>query len=155
MKRDTPSDLHIYMKHLTRLVRLAQSEGAFKRQREPRRGLLASFALAIGTSLCTPAVASAPMQKIVINDKKEAINYAKGLLNKTQFQCLLHLYAKESAWDRTAYNKSGAYGIPQLKNSMIAPMSGAMQTMYGIKYINHRYGNACNAYAHWKRYGWH
>ena len=148
----------VLLKYLTRMVRLAQSKGAYKRQREPRRGWLASFALAIGASLCSPAWAHAPVQhkQIFINDKKAAIQYAKGLLNKTQFECLLHLYAKESAWRRTAYNKSGAYGIPQLKNSMIANMSGSMQVMYGIKYINHRYnGNTCNAYKHWQRYGWH
>jgi hypothetical protein len=142
--------------YLTRLVRSSTSEGAFKRQREPRRGWLASFAIAIGAALCTPAYAYAPMQKIVINDKVQAIQYAKGLLTKSQYQCLLHLYSKESAWDRTAYNKSGAYGIPQLKNSMIKNMSGTMQTMYGIKYINHRYhGDTCKALQHWKIYGWH
>ena len=153
---DTPSDLRFYHFDLTRLVRSSTSEGACKRQREPRRGWLASFAIAIGAALCTPAYAYAPMQKIVINDKIQAIAYAKNLLSKSQYQCLLHLYSKESAWDRTAYNKSGAYGIPQLKNSMIAPMSGTMQVMYGIKYIQHRYhGDTCKALAHWKIYGWH
>ena len=142
--------------NLTSLVRLAQSEGGLNRQREPRRGWLASFALAIGASLCSPAWAHAPMQKIVINDKIQAIQYAQGVLSKSQFQCLRYLYAKESAWDRTAYNKSGAYGIPQLKNKMIVSMSGSMQVMYGIKYINHRYnGNACAALQHWRVYGWH
>ena len=156
MKRDTPSDLRFYHFNLTSMLRFRLAKAASGRQREPRRGWLASFAIAIGAALCTPAYAYAPMQKIVINDKIQAIQYAKGLLNKSQYQCLLHLYAKESAWDRTAYNKSGAYGIPQLKNSMIAPMTGAMQVMYGIKYINHRYhGDTCLALQHWKSHGWH
>jgi len=139
------------------MVRLAQSERALKRERKPRRGVLASFAIAIGAGLFSPAHAHAPVahRAIFINDKQTAINYAKGLLDKYQFQCLLHLYNEESNWRRTAYNKSGAYGIPQLKNSMIANMSGSMQVMYGIKYINHRYNTPCNAYKHWQRYGWH
>lgn len=156
--RDTPSDLRLYFRYLTRMVRLAQQRRRLKAPTRPRKGKAASFALAIGAGLFSPAYANAPMidKQIHINDKKAAINYAKGLLDKSQFECLLHLYAKESAWKRTAYNKSGAYGIPQLKNSMIADMSGSMQVMYGIKYINHRYnGNTCNAYKHWQRYGWH
>lgn len=143
---------------LTRMVRSSLSEGALKRQREPRRVWLASFAIAIGAALCSPAYAHAPMVRsaIKINDKIEAKNYAKGLLSKSQYQCLNALYSKESAWNRSAYNKSGAYGIPQLKNDMIKNMSGVMQVMYGIKYINHRYnGNTCNAYNHWKIHGWH
>lgn len=140
------------------MVRLAQSEGAFKRQRKPRRGWLASFAIAIGAALCSPAYAHAPMVRsaIHINDKVQAKQYAKNILTSAQYKCLTTLYGKESAWDRTAYNKSGAYGIPQLKNDMIKDMSGSMQVMYGIKYINHRYhGDTCKALQHWVKYGWH
>ena len=156
MIRDTLSDLHFYLKHLTRLVRFSKGKGAFKRQREPLRGLLASFALAIGAGLCSPAYAHAPMQEIHINDKINAINYAKGILSKSQFDCLNRLYIQESHWNRKAYNVSGAYGIPQLKNSMIRDMSGSMQVMYGIKYVNARYqGDTCKAYKHWVVYGWH
>ena len=143
--------------NLTAMIRSSACEAAFKRQREPRRGVLASFALAIGTSLCSPANAYAPMaHEHIKTDKQITIAYYKTKLDKTHFNCLLKLYSKESAWDRTAYNKSGAYGIPQLKNSMIANMSGIQQVHYGIKYINHRYhGDACLALQHWKRYGWH
>lgn len=155
---DTPSDLRLWFSICIGMLPFSKSEAALRRQRKPRRGWLASFALAMGAALCSPAYAHAPMVRsaIHINDKIEAKNYAKNLLSKTQFQCLNALYAKESAWNKDAYNKSGAYGIPQLKNDMIADMSGAMQVMYGIKYINHRYGgNTCKAYNHWKIYGWH
>ena len=158
MKCDTPSDLRFYHFNLTSMIRSSASKGAFKRQREPRRGLLASFAIALGAALCSPSFANAPMQKIVkITDKQQAINYAKAVLNKTQYKCLLHLYAKESAWDRTAYNKQGdAYGIPQLQNSIIKNMTSIMQVSYGLKYINHRYhGDTCIAYKHWLQHGWH
>ena len=144
--------------NLTSMVRSSESECALKRKREPRRVVLASFAIAIGAALCSPAYAHAPMARsaLKINDKIEAKNYAKNLLSKSQYLCLSALYGKESGWDRTAYNKSGAYGIPQLKNDMIKDMSGSMQVMYGIKYINHRYkGDMCRAYNHWKIHGWH
>ena len=131
-----------------------------KAQTRALKGLLASFALAIGAGLFSPAYAYAPThsRSIFINDKVQALSYAKGLLSKSQFECLRYLYAKESGWQRTAYNKSGAYGIPQLKNSMIANMSGSMQVMYGIKYINHHRlykGDTCKALQHWRTYGWH
>ena len=156
MKHDTPSDLHFYLKHLTRMIRLRLAKALSERQREPLRGLLASFAIALGAALCSPANAHAPVDYIHINDKVQAMNYAKGALTKSQYSCLHNLYLQESHWNRKAYNPSGAYGIPQLKNSMIAPMSGAMQVMYGIKYINHRYhGDTCAAYKHWQVYGWH
>lgn len=157
MIRDTPSDLRFCLRWLTDAVRLAQQRRRLKAPTRPRKGKAASFALAIGAGLFSPAYANAPItdKYIHITDKQQAINYAKGVLDKYQFECLLHLYAKESAWDRTAYNKSGAYGIPQLKNAMIKDMTGSMQTMYGIKYIHHRYGSACAAYKHWKQHGWH
>lgn len=146
----------VLSKDLTSMIRSSDCEAAFKRQREPRRGVLASFALALGIALCSPAYAYAPIAHKALNDKKEAKAYAKRLLTTTQYKCLLALYGKESAWDRSAYNKSGAYGIPQLKNAIIKNMTGPMQVMYGIKYINHRYkGNTCNAYKHWQRHGWH
>ena len=153
---NTPSDLHFYLKHLTRMIRFTPSKGAFKRQRGLRQQMPASFAIALGAALCSPANAHAPVKQIHINDKVQAMNYAKGALTKSQYSCLHNLYLQESHWNRKAYNPSGAYGIPQLKNSMIAPMSGAMQVMYGIKYINHRYrGDTCAAYKHWQVHGWH
>ena len=148
----------VLLSNLTSVVCSAISEAALKRQREPRRGRLASFALALGAALCSPAYAHAPTAHmgVHINDKIQAKEYAKNILSKSQYKCLSALYGKESAWERTAYNKSGAYGIPQLKNSMIKDMSGSMQVMYGIKYINHRYhGDTCRALQHWKIHGWH
>ena len=144
--------------NLTSMIRSSKANALLKRKREPRRVVLASFAIAIGAALCSPANAHAPMARsaIKINDKIEAKRYAKNLLSKSQYSCLNALYSKESAWNKDAYNKSGAYGIPQLKNDMIKNMSGSMQVMYGIKYINHRYnGNPCIAYSHWIKYGWH
>jgi hypothetical protein len=86
-------------------------------------------------------------------------DYIKSLLPKEQALCLIRLYGKESAFNRLAIgNLNGAihtYGIPQLKNPLIAHMSSYNQIDYGIKYINHRYEDACDAYAHWVKKGWH
>ena len=86
-------------------------------------------------------------------------DYIKSLLPKDQALCLIKLYGKESAFNRLAIgNKEGSiqtYGIPQLKNPLIRDMSEYNQIDYGIKYIEHRYSNACDAYAHWVKKGWH
>ena len=86
-------------------------------------------------------------------------DYIKSLLPKDQALCLIRLYGKESAFNRLAIgNLNGSihtYGIPQLKNPLIAHMSAYNQIDYGIKYIEHRYEDACDAYAHWVRKGWH
>jgi hypothetical protein len=80
-------------------------------------------------------------------DKKEAI-------------CLIRLYGKESAFNPYAIGnltgKYHTYGIPQLKNALIADKSAIEQIHYGLKYIDHRYdGDTCKAWSHWLRKGWH
>lgn len=87
-------------------------------------------------------------------------DYIRSILNNEQALCLIKLYGKESAFNRSAIgNLSGAihtYGIPQLKNPLIAHMSEYNQIDYGLKYIKHRYsGDTCLAYAHWVKEGWH
>jgi hypothetical protein len=88
-------------------------------------------------------------------------DYIRSLLNHEQALCLIRLYGKESAFKVDAVGnldsptKSYTYGIPQLKNPLIKDMSAYNQIDYGIKYIEHRYSNACEAYAHWVKKGWH
>lgn len=88
-----------------------------------------------------------------------AKDYIKSLLPKDQALCLIRLYGKESAFNKDAIGNIGgsiqAYGIPQLKNPLIRDMSEYNQIDYGIKYIEHRYVDACDAYAHWVKKGWH
>ena len=106
---------------------------------------------------------------ILIPSEAESVNkhsftskdYIKTLLPKDEALCLIRLYGKESAFNpRAIGNLNGSkqtYGIPQLKNPIIKDMSAYNQIDYGIKYIDHRYGNhgACKAYAHWVKKGWH
>ena len=86
-------------------------------------------------------------------------DYIRSLLSKDEALCLIKLYGKESAFKTDAIgNLNGAiqtYGIPQLKNPLIRDMSAYNQIDYGIKYIDHRYGSTCRAYAHWVKKGWH
>jgi hypothetical protein len=87
-------------------------------------------------------------------------DYIRMTLPKAEAICLIRLYGKESAFNPYAIgNLSGkyhTYGIPQLKNALIADKSAIEQIHYGLKYIDHRYdGDTCKAWSHWLRKGWH
>lgn len=89
--------------------------------------------------------------------------YALQLLggSQTQFSCLNSIVMRESSWNVTAYNPSGAYGIPQaLPGSKMAAAGsdwasdGYTQLRWMIQmYIPGTYGTACNAWAHEQAYG--
>ena len=77
-----------------------------------------------------------------------------------QWTCLSNLWQRESLFRTTARNyRSGAYGIPQALPASKMATAGAdwrtnpaTQVRWGLHYIAMRYGNPCNAWAHWKRY---
>lgn len=93
--------------------------------------------------------------------------YAKMLVisrwnSDSQYECLDKLWTQESHWNPKARNKSsGAYGIAQFMpttwgNYKVKKTSSAMkQVDYGLHYIKVRYGSACKAWAHEKKYGWY
>ena len=123
---------------------------------EPLRRIARGVALAIGIALCLP-MANASSGSI---DAIQPKHYIRLVLEDKEALCLIKLYGKESAFNPYAIGnlkgKYHTYGIPQLKNALIADKSPIQQIDYGIKYIDHRYdGNACNAWAHWLRKGWH
>ena len=80
-----------------------------------------------------------------------------------QFHYLNLLWMRESGWNRFAYNhSSGAYGIPQAvpgdKMAAAGPdwrTSARTQIIWGMGYIQSRYGNPQNAWQHELRYGWY
>lgn len=125
-----------------------QARGLQGPQPEPLKRIARGVALALGLSLFMPP-ALAPGLDLTPKE------YARVLLPLHQYKCLTALYGKESAWDATAYNKAGAYGIPQLKNKLMLTKTPIEQVNYGLKYIKHRYGTPCQAYAHFKKKGWH
>lgn len=113
-------------------------------------------AAAIGISLCLPMSHASSGSIDAIKPK----DYIRMTLPKTEALCLIRLYGKESAFNPYAIgNLSGkyhTYGIPQLKNALIADKSAIEQIHYGLKYIDHRYdGDTCKAWSHWLRKGWH
>lgn len=83
--------------------------------------------------------------------------------NSEQTYCLIDLYHHESRFDPKARNGSH-YGIPQGRSKYLQTVDGIKQIEWGKRYIGHRYGwvdedagipNACGAYKHWLKKGWH
>ena len=98
-------------------------------------------------------------------NKAQAVNidsklYARSMAeidynwNEEQFRCLAKLWGKESAWNHLADNPdSSAYGIAQMLNETSDnPM---VQISNGLRYIEHRYANPCNAWEFWQRKNWY
>lgn len=90
-------------------------------------------------------------------------DYALSLVGAAQFQCLEPLWEHESSWRTDASNPNGtAWGIPQaLPGSKMASegadwrTNGRTQIRWGVKYIAERYGNSCNAWAHFQSHNWY
>ena len=120
------------------------------------KGAACLIASVIGISLCLPMSHASSGSIEAIKPK----DYIRMTLDKREAVCLIRLYGKESAFNPYAIgNLSGkyhTYGIPQLKNALIADKSAIEQIHYGLKYIDHRYdGDTCKAWSHWLRKGWH
>lgn len=112
------------------------------------RPVQASF---IGTILCLglASPAEAPSAYALGLSAKD---YAKTIVtNKSQYECLLALWTKESNWNYKAVNKSGAYGIPQIKSKYALKLDPYGQVNLGYNYILNRYKSPCNAWNAWKR----
>ncbi|SDZ28730.1 aggregation-promoting factor C-terminal-like domain-containing protein [Herbiconiux ginsengi] len=72
---------------------------------------------------------------------------------------LLALWNRESGWNPTASNPSGAYGIPQaLPGSKMGPgweSDPNVQINWGLQYIAGTYGTPCEAWASSENRGWY
>jgi hypothetical protein len=107
--------------------------------------------VAIGITLFTPAYADAPYRAKQLTIKE----YAAVLVDdKTQMSCLGKLYGKESAWNPKAVNGSH-YGIPQGRSEYLKDASPEQQIMWGLKYIDNRYGSPCKAWEFFQRNNYH
>ena len=74
--------------------------------------------------------------------------------NHEQHKCLLKLWGKESAWNPEADNPhSTAFGIAQMLKEKST--NGFVQVSNGLRYIEHRYTNPCNAWEFWQRNNWY
>lgn len=79
-----------------------------------------------------------------------------------QFACLDSLWTKESNWNPTAANPSGAYGIPQALPGSKMSTAGSdwatnptTQIAWGLSYISGVYGTPCAAWGHSQSYNWY
>jgi len=74
--------------------------------------------------------------------------------NKQQSKCLNQLWGKESNWNPLSDNPdSTAFGIAQMLGE--DSTDPTEQIRNGLRYIEHRYENPCNAWAFWKRNYWY
>ena len=81
-----------------------------------------------------------------------AKRYAASLVTGAQWPCLWLLWERESGW--SPRSRSGPYfGIAQLRGETSTDFE--VQVDHGLRYIKHRYGTPCNAWAHSQRTGWY
>ena len=112
------------------------------------------------------AAASAPAAGTPDPDSAQAL--ALGIIashgwGADQYNCLVSLWNRESHWNVYAHNTgSGAYGIPQaLPGEKMASAGADWQTnpttqiIWGLGYIEGRYGSPCGAWAHSEDRGWY
>ena len=127
------------------------SQNPSRVQSDPLRRVGRSVLIAIGITLFTPAYADAPVEAKRLTIKE----YAAVLVDdKTQMICLSKLYGKESAWQSDAVNGSH-YGIPQGRSEYLRDASPEQQIIWGLKYIDNRYGSPCKAWDFFQKNNYH
>jgi hypothetical protein len=149
LNNDTPFDQHLCK--CARCVRYTQRLERPKRSTRTASRIVRGVALVIGITLFLPVEQVSNAQVMPnINPK----HYAKWQLSTKEYRCLNKLWSKESAWNHKADNPhSTAFGIPQLlKMTETDPLK---QVDLGIKYIRHRYDNACNAWSFHLKRNWY
>lgn len=118
------------------------------------RSIILGCAVALGLVFILPAQAEAPIrqeEKIVTVFNPQA--YAESLLIgydwlPNDLVCLIKLWDKESHWNHLADNPtSSAYGIAQMLGE--ESKDPKRQIRNGLRYIEHRYENPCNAWDFW------
>ena len=80
--------------------------------------------------------------------------YAYNQMGWKEFECFNWLIHYESRWNPKARNGSH-YGLGQMRSTWYRDLSPRGQIQASIKYIHHRYGDACKALDHFDRKGWH
>ena len=119
--------------------------------RDPLKRVGRGVLVAIGITLFTPAYADAPDEAKRLTIKE----YAAVLVDdKYQMNCLSKLYGKESAWNPDAVNGSH-YGIPQGRSTYLKDATAEQQVMWGLKYIDNRYGSPCAAWDFFQKNNYH
>jgi hypothetical protein len=118
------------------------------------------MSLVISFIVMSPSAAQAPLhQQPKLSTQAMAKEYAKQELlfrgyHSQDWNCLHKLWTKESNWNHKADNPtSSAFGIAQkLKEKS---KDYVTQINNGLRYIEHRYGNPCNAWEFWTKKKWY
>jgi len=121
-----------------------------------RRGPKAARSRSVGGAYCLTLMLSALML-IPINSSKADMNlklYAYNKMDWSEFQCYNWLIFKESSWNPKARNGSH-YGLGQMRSTWYRDLSPKKQIDAHIKYLRHRYKDACDALHHLETRGWH
>ena len=120
-------------------------------QSDPVSRVGRSVLVAIGITLFAAPSAAAPDEVKQLTIKE----YAAILVDdKKQMSCLGKLYGKESAWNPDAVNGSH-YGIPQGRSIYLKTALPEQQIMWGLKYIDNRYGSPCKAWEFFQKNNYH
>jgi len=121
-----------------------------------RRGPKAARSRSVGAGYCLTLMLSTLML-IPINPAKADMNlklYAYNKMDWSEFQCYNWLIFKESSWNPKARNGSHR-GLGQMRSEWYGTLSPKKQIDAHIKYIRHRYKDACDALHHLETRGWH
>lgn len=163
--------MDLWKQNLLRAMRHAQ-DYAQKLIKLDSVGMLTRLASLISSLLRRPALARAVFiaglaialscaGSIKVNAKQKPFHvmniklYAYNQMSWEQFQCYNYLIHHESRWNYKARNGSH-YGLGQMRSKWYGTLSPIKQIDAHLDYIKHRYqGDACKAYAHWERKGWH
>ena len=130
---------------------LARLRGSALRGRSLGRAIVI-LALLMTISLGIPYKTNANQKQFHVMNIKL---YAYNQMGWQQFQCYNYLIYEESRWNYKARNGSH-YGLGQMRSKWYGTLSPIKQIDAHLDYIKHRYkGDACKAYAHWERKGWH
>ena len=136
-----------------------------RQKREPCKGEFA-WCWLLGIALCV--LNPLAFDRAVSDSNYKPTHYKQYILmtlnDLDQTYCLIDLYSKEnSQWNPKARNGSH-WGIPQGRSTYLAKVGGIKQIQWGVRYIGNRYGwvdkanqipNACAAWNHFLKKGWH
>jgi len=135
-----------------------------RQKREPCKGEFA-WCWLLGIALCV--FNPLAFDRAVSDSNYKPTHYKQYILmtlnDIDQTYCLIDLYSKESNFNPKARNGSHI-GIPQGRSTYLAKVGGIKQIQWGVRYIGNRYGwvdkanqvpNACAAWNHFLKKGWH
>lgn len=139
--------IHKFALRLTRSVRCHRLQRAgvpdSSRERMQLSGVLCLIlgSLAIGT---IPAQASS-------SDYWKLYAHSR-IINEEQYKCFSRIIYKESRWNPMAKNGSH-YGLGQMRSKHYRELDPYRQIDETIRYIKHRYGSMCKAWAFHQKKG--